>query len=795
MSFEQWQKENASQRGFEAWQQDNAGMSPLAPIEQAALAKMRGDGWQADIVFDELRDQPNQIDWPGPTTSVGDLWSNVGSMGGGLGGSALGYALGNVPGAIAGGFLGDLAGGTGGELFRQATEDPNMNVVDALRVGRREATLGLAGQFGGDLLGRAIKGGWIKADKIPGVARLTQKLKRAATRIKDVPETLAMPERARRIAQKGGYFSTAAQQTENPITDTLESIAESSYGGGKNIYQLKRVIGPRAFQQVANETATDFWQEAGRVYGADEVAEMLVRSYDEGMDQLRRRFSQSLTRGLDAVPQEQLRKTIGESLETTRQAYRAAGNARYRAVDNLITQGATTRTDIVPRKPLLNLANQLEAEVAQSGNIGSAKAVRRIAKELRKGDPFLTLQEADRLRSDLGDELRKQLPRFGPKSKVAKDLIRAQKVVGEAMDAATQHLPGNITGAYSEAREFWRVYRELYDTPFVKQLSKVSDTGTTQNMARVMFVKGAPERAILAKRVVGRDTFNTVRDTWLQNAVDESLKDPRSIGGALQRRLDKMGPETLDAMFGKQQREELYGLAAAFAKEGKRGWEDRMLRSAVQAAEGNPKALARRLIDPKNVSRVRLLKRNTSPRTFAAIRALYVQDLLERKAGEGGRNLLGETVSAFGKELRELGAAKHALFTPKHLNDLYDISQMAVLLGRPTGGGGGILAPLMEAGAVAGLIVRPTKSAAGAVPVLGGFKLLSMVFGNERATHFVVEGIKHPKLARLFAQRAIAEVVKSTGRGVWPSPRERRQQEARQRQQRMDIIRARGLTR
>lgn len=243
----------------------------------------------------------------------------------------------------------------------------------------------------------------------------------------------------------------------------------------------------------------------------------------------------------------------------------------------------------------------------------------------------------------------------------------------------------------------------------------------------------------------------------------------------MRKQFNKLGRETMDAMYGADGSRNMYALADMFAREGRASFENKVLRSAVAAAEKNPGTFVRQLITPAGVDQLRQLKRVAPPGTMNKIRALWIEDALNRGAAKGGKDLTGNVVNTFSEILGQLDpAVRKQLFSESHWRELTDVGTIGTILGEPTGGGGGILAPLMEAGAVAGLIVRPKEAWKGSLQVIGAFKVLSEVFGNEKATNWLIDGVKNPRRARFFAQRAIAEVVKAAGRPLAPTSKKRR---------------------
>lgn len=716
----------------------------------------------------------------------------AGTLGGVIGGVA-GAPFGPA-GMLAGGGLGSGIGELLGNVAKQKARGDPVSGQDAYDAFKWGLTTDLIGGLFGDAIGRVGKGAWIHADKIPGMERVANKIKDASRQIMARPDQFPLPAHAAEMAARGKFFVTAAQQTENPLIDMAESVAESSYGGGKDLFQIKKVIGPRAYHQMGDDIIADMWQEAGRVYGPDEIAEMIGRAANKGMTSLKDDFAKSVTRGLNAVPEGEVGQLANTALTASRSEWRKIGGAKYTNIDDVLrTHGHPIRItemkptgildasgrpvvrpvtrdtwDIVPTKNIKAAAKALIDE--HPGRLGSSPGIRRIAADAKGRKAYVSFKEADRMRSDILEEARKIETALGSRSgKVTRATTIMDQSIDSSMKAAGDAQSPQVRKAVNEARSYWKKNSELYNNRFVQGLATRSQTGNAANIADYIFKTGSPERVVVARKVLGADAFNQIRDHWLERSMRRSLDDPRSVGGAFKKELDKLGNNTLDAMFGKDQRELLYATSRTFAARGKRGFESAMWRSTLKAASDDASirsGFINNLITPKGAKTLRAMKRNLSSKEMAAVRALWVQEAVEKNVGKGGFDSVGLYVDALGKELNNLGPVRNELFSQSHLENLYDLAKAELIMGRPTGGGGGILAPLMEAGAVAGLIVSPSKSAAGAIPVLGGFKFLSMVLGDEKAVRFLVDGVKNPARMRLMSQRIIAEMTKKSGKRI-----------------------------
>ena len=796
MSYEQWKAQldtktpaappAAEPGGFSAWKRKADAAQDFTREELSALNKMTHPPRTKSIDIYGPQDVFGTYALPHQISHVQDVPQMAGGAVGGTAGAALGSPLGPL-GMLGGGVLGGALGGASGKGYEEVlTGNVNQGTFGRMaRAGLEEGAGELIGGAVGAVGGRLIRGGIARADMIPGIGRLSAKLKAAATRVNGAQ----LPPHARRLAREGEAFISGAQASKNSLVDTMESVAERSYGGGGDLYQIKRVVNPAAYRHLVKETANDFWDEAGGVMGRDQVAQMFLDAIGRNEKNVRRAFAKNLTTGLKAIPDSQIGDTVADSLNATRDAWRAAGREKYALVDEVLKkQGRpiTIRTrvpskvldesgqpimrtvtkqswDIVPTGKTKAIAEAIKKEAAIGGGLGSSDAVVSMANKMAKKADMISFSQADDLRSFLLEEGRRIQTDLGSKSpRVSRLVGQLEESINDSMFTAAQKQSPKVAESLTAARTYWRTNSKLYNTPFVQRMAKIAESDNPARLADYIFARKAPERAVLARKVLGAETFNQARDTWLSTAVEKSLTDPRSIGGSLKKQLDKLGDETLDAMFGKPQRLDLYAMADVFAKEGKKGFENKMIASAVRYAEENPKAFIQRVFDPKNVGQLRRYKKIIPPSEFSKLKALWVTDALDRGATKGAANSLGESLNAFGEILNGMGPAMKAeMFKPQQLKDLKDIARLGAILGEPTGGGGGILAPLMEAGAVAGLLTHPVRSAKASSTVLGGLGLLGKVMSNERSAMWLVRGLRNPAKIQFYSQRAVAELIRA----------------------------------
>jgi hypothetical protein len=755
MPFDTFAQRFGVSAGADPASQPNSGMRyPPTPDQISQLRSERAATRDAGQVaasqeFGRFVNTPRE---PSPPNWMEDVAQNWPQYLGGTVGGTLGTLLGGPAGFVGSLYAGSLGAGLGGASGKGWQETLSGRVdegtYDRMRSAFANEAVGeLIGQPIGTAIGKVASGGLARGRVLPGIERLNERLRTAATGLEDTGE---LPPLLLRKAQEGNSFVPVNQATKSRGLQRLDNFVRGSYIGGGGLYDLNQ-INPVVYRKVIRDEIDDFWDEAGGKLGSDQVGRVFSRAVSGNKSELTKMFADKLTRGLNAVPDSQMGDAVSEALKNNRSAWRAAGSAKYSAIDNAIRNSGS--------EPVVNMADVMKAgqEILDAskvgGGLGSAPGLQRLGNRILKINPSMSFSDADALRSFVLEEGRKLKVPLGNKSeKIARAISDIETAIDNAMGKAVEGKPIDIMQMLGDARNFWRMNSQMEKSPFVQGLAKRAND-KPQQLAEYIFAAGAPDQIKMAKAVLGDDAFSNLRDTWLSSAVAESMKDPRSIGGSLKSKLDKMGKDSLLVMFGSDQTTELYRTADVFNRIGAKTFENTAIASLADKAINDPGRFISSVFEPRNPSMVKTVRRVVGDDQFKVLRAAWVEDSLRRAGGDPKKRF--QTI------LKDMGDdTLNAMFTPKHVASLKEIGQLGSVLNLSTVDASNILAPLLEAGAVAGVLTWRDKALKSAVGVLGIPAFMGKVLSNERYAYWLAQGVKDPDKMKLYTKRIAAEIVR-----------------------------------
>jgi hypothetical protein len=190
--------------------------------------------------------------------------------------------------------------------------------------------------------------------------------------------------------------------------------------------------------------------------------------------------------------------------------------------------------------------------------------------------------------------------------------------------------------------------------------------------------------------------------------------------------------------------------ANEFYRDGIERFENKLIAKLSRDVSENPAAAVRTIFSGDNATSVEKMKKvllGTDGKTAAEIadgkqtwddlRFAWLDHSLRKGMDDTGEQLIGRT---FNKSLRQMENSLPLMFSSAELARIEDISRMAQAIQAPTGGTGGVLVSILQAGAVGGLAGSDRVGSAAAI--LGGPAVLARVMASDSGSKAIVKGLR-----------------------------------------------------
>jgi hypothetical protein len=390
---------------------------------------------------------------------------------------------------------GTTVGSTLGTLQEQASTGQPLDVDKASRAGLVDGSLDLLAGATLSIAGKAIAP--FRSSIIPEAAEFADDFARVGKELgSDIP-----------------FRITPAQLTRSGALDTIETIAEAAPIGRGGVRDLKKVIIPRHFKQY-----TDL--------KLDEIAEGVTRLSAED---------------IAPILDDAIRGPAG-----TFTLFKTQARRNYAAVDQL-AKGA--QIDV---KPLKEFAQQQIDDAARIGGRSlTPGSIASLNQVLAIPTDTLSYVDAAALRTSFLDDV--------PAMELVKD--KGVGLTKQLIEKTDNLITGDGAkfGLSEDAEAMRRVANKFYKenvgkTKFgnqaVRKIIKNLDEQTPEKIAGIVFKPGASKTVKIAKDVLGENAFTRLRSQWLDDVI-LTTQNPEQVlkGGTFLRRMNRMGNETLNAIF------------------------------------------------------------------------------------------------------------------------------------------------------------------------------------------------------------------------------------------------------
>lgn len=270
--------------------------------------------------------------------------------------------------------------------------------------------------------------------------------------------------------------------------------------------------------------------------------------------------------GPETLPSE-LGGLIKRDIDTAHKAFKTAASTLYRKVDQLAGDQPIVSTSGIKAR-----AAELLEEMPKTADGKPVFVNEGVVSALRDAAALpdqMTVSQANAMRTHLRDMWQTpSLTQEVPEAQ-ARELWKA---IGRDIDELKT---GNmqVDQALKAARGFYREGIAKFDDHFISQIARdprLAGSVDPEHIVQAAFKPNSPTRAQKLMRVLPEETKAKVRRSAMNKMLDDLAKveDPANMfkdlfsGSKLKKDgLDKYGVETLDAVFGRQQRADLYKLA------------------------------------------------------------------------------------------------------------------------------------------------------------------------------------------------------------------------------------------
>jgi len=456
-----------------------------------------------------------------------------GEVGAGVG-AAVGSTLGPVGvagGAIAGAFVGGAAGKGYQQAYRmyKGTSDAPRSFGQIYKeqafAGGEEAVSEGLGRGGVAIGGKLLK-------------PFRRKL------IKEAPDMI-------KLAKRYGTHLTPGQLTDAWMADTLETIADASFFGGRGMKKLKLRTQPQAIARYADDLAEIFTKKVGRNLDPDTIGKLV----DDALGERNKIFmnqAKSLYSNVDKLTEGTL-KTLPMTETGVSRILSEAGEPLVTETTKMVERNVGGAT--VNISSLKEFAEKATKSSAELKGIGASEAGEGLLGKIKQLDDNLSFKAAQELRSRL---LREETALGVTKDKakgLAKKLV---SLTDSAIDSGGKNLSPEALEAFRTANRFYKQGKEKYSNKIIRNLIQTVETrGEPEKIIPYIFQNKGLSRIKKTKAALGAEStaWKSLKAKYVENLI--SPRPDKIIGSNVLGDLQKMGEPALKEIF---QPEELVAL-------------------------------------------------------------------------------------------------------------------------------------------------------------------------------------------------------------------------------------------
>lgn len=380
-----------------------------------------------------------------------------------------------------------------------------------------------------------------------------------------------------------------------------------------------------------------------------------------------------------------------DTIEGKRLAFRTTAKAAYARVDRL------SKGTKVSLAPLKEFARRTMKTAATRKGIGSTHAGDTLLKKVLQLDDLVTFKQAQSLRSALIDERSAMAVTRDKAIGLSKQFIR---LTDDAMDTGAKSLGLRSTltkgSRFTYNKQAYRVIREI----------------------------PAEEGRGIVAELVGKKGSNIILNEQL---ISDQIKLKHLIPPI---------QETNEAV-------NAWRIANKFYREGQEKFNKKIIKSLSKTLAENPEVAVKKIFRPQASRQIKVVKDLVDKGTWQQLKIANLEHLI-REAADADGVVLGKT---FLNKLNKLGDdTVKMIYNQQELASIRSIGKMGEILQKPTGGSGGMVIQLMQAGAAMNLLTggipQLTQESAA---VLIAPPVLSRMIANPTFSKWLGTGFRMPR--------------------------------------------------
>lgn len=257
--------------------------------------------------------------------------------------------------------------------------------------------------------------------------------------------------------QKSNGKLTASQVVDGTILDTIEGLAEASWGGGH--IRNQRVLNDRAINTYVNNFQNNFVEQAGRVGSDFELGRIYIRALESAQKQHKFVGGQMFEHLDEVINRMKITKFEGSPM---------LNSATQKVPANFATRGLVSTAGLKDWA-----ARELNQIKGVEGVIDSWRYdyLQKIIKDDNLGN-FIDFKSAQKLRSDWLEKLRnfenKTLDSYNTQdANVVKMMTRK---IDDAMQTSATQMGGDFLAEYRSANKFWKAGADRLSNDIVSKI-------------------------------------------------------------------------------------------------------------------------------------------------------------------------------------------------------------------------------------------------------------------------------------------------------------------------------------
>jgi hypothetical protein len=184
-------------------------------------------------------------------------------------------------------------------------------------------------------------------------------------------------------------------------------------------------------------------------------------------------------------------------------------------------------------------------------------------------------------------------------------------------------------------------------------------------------------------------------------------------------------------------------VANKFYREGQEKFNKKIIKSLSKSLAENPEVAVKKIFRPQASKQIKAVKELVDNRTWQQLKTAYLEQLI-RDTSDADGVVLGKS---FLNKLNKMGdETLKTIYNGQEIASIRSIGKMGEMLQKPTGGSGGMVIQLMQAGAAINLLTGGIPDLTGeSATILFGPPVLSRMLANPIFSKYLSSGLRMPR--------------------------------------------------